>query len=217
LDPPPFERPPLESWRLLRSPNLFGIPLRYWALSILLHSPILLYSRGWGTGVRTQGIQLELVPRPHGSGPRSLGKVLDPSLGSEAQDPVRENEKVPGKDPDPPSDPMRERSGVNGIASGVQGPEGSLPQALNLVKPDYPAEARRSGAEGLVILQVDIDATGAVKMVRLVQGLGHGCDEAAEAAVWKTLFRPAVSNGFPVPFQGLLFPYRFKLDDRTQP
>jgi protein TonB len=71
--------------------------------------------------------------------------------------------------------------------------------------------------EGVVILQVDIDATGAVKKVDLVQGLGYGCDEAAIDALWRTTFRPALSGDLPVPVHGLRIPYRFELSEINAP
>lgn len=84
------------------------------------------------------------------------------------------------------------------------------PQPLVKVKPAYPIEARRLGIEGVVTFQVDIDATGAVKKVTLVKGLGHGCDQAAMEALWKTPFSPGIApDGQVVPVQR---PYSFGFD-----
>jgi protein TonB len=86
-----------------------------------------------------------------------------------------------------------------------------LPHFLNQIKAVYPDAAKRANIEGVVILQVDIDATGAVKMVQLVQGLGYGCDEAALAAAQESTFSPAYAGEDPVPVR-LRIPYRFKFD-----
>ncbi len=79
------------------------------------------------------------------------------------------------------------------------------------MKAVYPEAAKRANIEGVVILQVDIDATGAVKMVQLIQGLGYGCDEAALAAAQQSLFAPAYAGDEPVAVR-LRIPYRFKFD-----
>ncbi len=86
-----------------------------------------------------------------------------------------------------------------------------LPHFINQVKAVYPEAAKRANIEGVVILQVDIDATGAVKMVQLIQGLGYGCDEAALAAAQQSLFAPAYAGDEPVAVR-LRIPYRFKFD-----
>jgi protein TonB len=86
-----------------------------------------------------------------------------------------------------------------------------LPNFVTQVKAVYPEAAKRANIEGVVILQVDIDATGAVKMVRLIQGLGYGCDEAALSAAQQSVFSPAYAGDEPVPVR-LRIPYRFKFD-----
>jgi len=89
---------------------------------------------------------------------------------------------------------------------------GQLPRFKTQVQAAYPETAKRANIEGVVILQVDIDAGGEVKKVVVVQSLGYGCDEAAVAAVQQSSFFPAVTNGQPVPVR-LEIPYRFKFDN----
>jgi protein TonB len=84
-----------------------------------------------------------------------------------------------------------------------------MPRFINQVKPVFPDAAKRANIEGVVILQVDIDATGAVKMVQLIQGLGYGCDEAAVAAIHESTFSPAYAGDEPVPCR-VTQSYRFK-------
>ena len=43
----------------------------------------------------------------------------------------------------------------------------------------YPQEAQEAGVEGSVIVAYDILDTGAVENVRVLKGLGYGCDEEA--------------------------------------
>jgi hypothetical protein len=45
------------------------------------------------------------------------------------------------------------------------------------------------------ILQVDIDATGGVKKVDLIQALGYGCDESVRAVFQLSTFAPASAGG----------------------
>ncbi len=79
------------------------------------------------------------------------------------------------------------------------------------VKPVYPEEALRAGVEGLVVLVAIVDERGRVGgEIKVVRGLGHGCDEAAVAAVRQWRFRPATRNGKPIKVRRI-FPILFRL------
>jgi len=65
------------------------------------------------------------------------------------------------------------------------------PKPTARVKPVYPDEARSSEIEGTVVVEATIDCSGKVKIARVLQGLGHGLDEAALTAIRKTEFEPA--------------------------
>jgi TonB family protein len=65
-------------------------------------------------------------------------------------------------------------------------------------KPAYSVEAREMRLEGEVSLQVVFQASGTIRVVRVVQGLGHGLDEAAEQAAMRVRFKPAKRGGVPV-------------------
>jgi protein TonB len=49
----------------------------------------------------------------------------------------------------------------------------------------YPADARRNGTEGKVIVQLVTDGNGKVTRTRVVKGIGWGCDEEAIRVVSK--------------------------------
>ena len=66
---------------------------------------------------------------------------------------------------------------------------------LKLPEPRYPLDARREGVEGVVVLYITIDARGRVADARVVKGIGHGLDEAAEAALRRSLWAPATVGG----------------------
>lgn len=65
-------------------------------------------------------------------------------------------------------------------------------------KPEYTDEARANKIEGEVLLQVTFTSSGEVKVERVVQGLGYGLDNTAQAAARQIRFRPAQQDGQPV-------------------
>lgn len=65
-------------------------------------------------------------------------------------------------------------------------------------KPEYTDEARAKKIEGEVLLQVTFAASGEVRVERVVQGLGYGLDNTAQAAARQIRFRPAQQEGQPV-------------------
>jgi TonB family protein len=65
-------------------------------------------------------------------------------------------------------------------------------------KPIYTDEARKLNLEGEVLLEVMFGANGQLHVNRVVQGLGHGLDEAAVSATNKIKFKPAQRNGVAV-------------------
>ena len=77
-------------------------------------------------------------------------------------------------------------------------------EVLSKTNPVYTTEARTLRIEGEVVLEVRFDATGALTVLRVVAGLGHGLDEAAIAAVKKIEFTPARQNGQPVDYTATL-------------
>jgi len=64
--------------------------------------------------------------------------------------------------------------------------------------PEYTDEARSARIEGTVSLELEFTAAGDVRVLRVVRGLGHGLDEAAQRAALRIRFKPAQSDGGPV-------------------
>jgi TonB family protein len=64
--------------------------------------------------------------------------------------------------------------------------------------PVYTPEARNLKLEGEVLLEMTFYANGTLHINRVVRGLGHGLDEAAQAAASKIRFKPALRSGQPV-------------------
>jgi protein TonB len=75
--------------------------------------------------------------------------------------------------------------------------EATRPRPLSVPQPVYPESARSEEIEGRVRLQIDVDAEGQVTAVRLLEGLGHGLDEAAIDAARAATFEPATRCGRP--------------------
>jgi len=71
-------------------------------------------------------------------------------------------------------------------------------EILMIPTPTYSDEGRAKKIEGEVLLQVVFTASGDVKVLRVVQGLGHGLDEAAQNAARQIRFKPAQQDGQPV-------------------
>jgi TonB family protein len=70
--------------------------------------------------------------------------------------------------------------------------------------PTYTPEARNLKIEGDVVLEVDFRASGQVRVVRVIQGLGHGLDETAASAAEHIRFKPARSASEPIDFRAIV-------------
>ena len=64
--------------------------------------------------------------------------------------------------------------------------------------PEYTDEASSARIEGTVSLELEFTAAGDVRVLRVVRGLGHGLDEAAQRAALRIRFKPAQAGGTPV-------------------
>jgi protein TonB len=85
------------------------------------------------------------------------------------------------------------------------------PRPLELPKIDYPADARRAGIEGQVVLVLRVDARGAVTRVRVVDAPAPSLAAAAEEGARRFRFTPALLDGEPVETE-IRFTYTFFLE-----
>jgi TonB family protein len=89
------------------------------------------------------------------------------------------------------------QSGVPGLS--VRRGEGvTPPQLLHKVEPEFSEEARKAKHQGMVVLSIIVDASGTVRNIRVLQGLGMGLDEKAVDAVSRWRFRAGLFDGKPV-------------------
>ena len=84
------------------------------------------------------------------------------------------------------------------------------PALEHFIEAPYPEEARASGLEGRVLLEVDISATGEVTRAVVTSPAGHGFDEAAVAAVRQFHFTPAEVDSKPAAVR-ISYAYDFVL------
>lgn len=87
----------------------------------------------------------------------------------------------------------------------VAAPATTPTEILFKPKPVYTPEARALKIEGQVALEVVFQASGTVRIMRVVHGLGHGLDEAAEQAAQQMRFRPATRGGVAVDTTATLY------------
>ena len=71
-------------------------------------------------------------------------------------------------------------------------------------RPVYTDEGRQLRVEGEVLIDVVFTAGGQIKVMKVVQGLGHGLDESAVHAAEKIQFKPALKDGRPADFEAVV-------------
>ena len=86
-------------------------------------------------------------------------------------------------------------AGYLAFADKMPEPVGGLPAIYKLI--EYPEIAKRAGVEGKVYVLAFINESGGVDDVKVVKGIGAGCDEATVEAVKKSKFSPGESAGKP--------------------
>jgi TonB family protein len=70
-------------------------------------------------------------------------------------------------------------------------------EILSKPTPIYTEEARSKRIEGEVLLEVIFEASGKLRVIKIVRGLGHGLDDAAVHAAEQIRFKPALRDGQP--------------------
>lgn len=74
---------------------------------------------------------------------------------------------------------------------------------LQRMPPTYPAEARRAGISGFVLLELTINPDGSVRSARVLDSKPKGLFEAAAVtAVQKWRFKPKMTDGKAVEYRG---------------
>ncbi len=75
------------------------------------------------------------------------------------------------------------------------------PSCISCPPPTYPAEARQLKVKGFVVLKAEVGLDGRAHDITIIEGPGHGFDEAAVEAVGQWRFKPAVNkDGSPTVY-----------------
>jgi TonB family protein len=77
-------------------------------------------------------------------------------------------------------------------------------EILSKPNPVYTEEARGLRIQGEVLLEVVLQASGKLQVVRVVHGLGHGLDDSAVRAAEQIHFKPALRDGQPADSTAVL-------------
>lgn len=90
----------------------------------------------------------------------------------------------------------------------------SLPRPLLETIPEYPVEARKAKAQGIVELNVKIDATGKVVNVMVLRNTTENvsCAQSAIAAAYRSRYQPALTSAGP-DTAWVVRQYRFSLNE----
>lgn len=92
----------------------------------------------------------------------------------------------------------------------------SPPVAVGRAEPEYPLAARLAGAEGLVVLNANVDAHGRVMRVWVSRATApEALVESAIDAMYRFRFTPGSQQGIPVPCT-VAVPFNFRLNRRIE-
>lgn len=90
-------------------------------------------------------------------------------------------------------------AGGGEVAASASPETTQAPVLVGLIKPEYPAMARKMQIQGDVVMRLSVDASGKVTNVEMVKPIGRGgLDDAAMAAARNARFKPATRNGAAV-------------------
>lgn len=79
------------------------------------------------------------------------------------------------------------------------------PKVTYKPQPVYSEEAKQLHLEGAVSIRIRVTSAGAVQVVGVTHGLGHGLDENAKRAILGTRFSPALDTaGHPIDWEGVV-------------
>jgi protein TonB len=82
------------------------------------------------------------------------------------------------------------------FAESMPEPVGGLPAIYKKIS--YPSVAKSAGLEGKVYLLIFVNENGGVDNVKVIKGIGGGCEEEAVKAVKSIRYTPGKNKGVPV-------------------
>jgi TonB family protein len=93
---------------------------------------------------------------------------------------------------------------INHTSPTATTPAKVAPKLIYKPRPEYSEEARKLHIEGTVYVKIHVAASGAVSVIGVQSGLGHGLDQSAIRAVQGMRFQPAMQNGQPADWDGVV-------------
>lgn len=135
------------------------------------------------------------LPAPPASGAASDAAAIPagPAAGARLEQPWEP--AAPGV---PPAQPPVTQDGASAAAPPLE-LSASSPVPIRSPGPTYPARALRRGESGEVLLRIQVDARGVPDRVEIAASSGsRDLDRAAQRAVQRWRFRPAMRDGTPV-------------------
>ncbi len=92
----------------------------------------------------------------------------------------------------------------NRQAPGSITPPKTSPKVMYKPRPEYTEDARANHIEGTVYVKIHVTTAGSVQVVGVSSGLGHGLDQQALRVAAGMKFQPALSEGKPVEWDGIV-------------
>jgi len=191
------------------------------AVSFLNPVPAVDHSAGGSTDhAKDRPMNTTIVPSVDQTMGRPIDQTKTPMPGLPDSNPLRPHDQQPP--PPGPGVEMTVPSIHARLADEFRLPGGGAPRSveatpgvespaeiLNLPHPTYPLVSRRLGEQGLVLLEVEVLASGKAGKVKVVQGSDlRRLVESAIRAVHKARFRPATRDGMAVA-ETVRIPFRF--------
>ncbi len=133
------------------------------------------------------------APEPAAAPPVPEPARQEPEPEPARQEPARQ--EPPAAAPPEPEAPRTRAGDLVQLGPGV-----TPPQLVSYSKPQYPAAAKRTGVQGVVVVSLLVDEEGRVQEARIHEGVKQagGLNEAALAAARTARYRPATKDGVPV-------------------
>jgi TonB family protein len=105
--------------------------------------------------------------------------------------------------------------GVIAISRRAAAHDTTAPVLESKVDPTYPRDALDQGIEGTVVMELYLDAKGAVEHVHVLSAPAKSLEDAAAAAAKQFHFRPATVDKVPVASQ-IIYEQQFRIDRRMR-
>ena len=191
--------PPRRQWAWLSSAAIHAA-----VLACLLYRPAAIFVSprfsAHGSGGSAQVVYLASADIPASPHTEELTAPLTAPSSATAIRITRLSKKAsPGRSLHPPHAAAAGGSAYGSMREGAVGTEvrPALPEVFP--DPDVDRASLPATVQGSVIVEITIDERGNVVDERLLTGVDHGVDEKVIAALKNWHFRPATSDGVPIP------------------